>query len=84
MSAAARPNTDQQKYSMNGSTEMYALHEALAREHMRERASVAERHRLASEMAAGNRAVYLARRAEAARARRESRAERVVAVAMAR
>jgi len=53
---------------------MYALHEALAREHMREREQQARRHALAGEMASANRWRYLERRAHAAYRRHAQRA----------
>jgi hypothetical protein len=59
---------------------MYTMHEALAREHMRQRhdeARQAQRHRLASELAAANRWRYLERRANAAYRRHARRAEQV-------
>ena len=57
------------------STQMYTMHEALAREHMRQRMQEAERHRLASHLAAANRWRYLERRAHAAYRRHAHRAE---------
>jgi hypothetical protein len=61
-----------------GRIQMYTMHEALAREHMRQRHSealVAQRQRVASEMAAANRWRYLERRANAAYRRHARRAE---------
>ena len=58
-----------------GRTQMYTMYEALAREHMRQRHEDAQRHRLASELAAANRWRYLERRAGAARRRHAHRAE---------
>lgn len=66
------------------STHMYALHEALAREHMRQRESEARRHSLSRELAWARRWRYLERRAhEASRrhAQRAYRAAEVLAVA---
>jgi hypothetical protein len=59
------------------STEMYSMHEALAREHMRQREREAQQHRLASELAAANRWRYLERRAAAASRRHAGRARRL-------
>jgi hypothetical protein len=59
---------------------MYTMHEALAREHMRQRrheAQAAQRQRLASELAAANRWRYLERRANAVYRRHARRAEQV-------
>ena len=56
---------------------MYTMHEALAREHMRQRQQEAQRARLANEMAAANRWRYLERRANAAYRRHARRAEQV-------
>jgi hypothetical protein len=58
------------------STKMYMLHEALAREHMRQRVHDAHRRQLASELAAANRWHYLERRAHAAYRRHMVRVER--------
>ena len=58
-----------------GSIQMYTMHEALAREHMRQREQEARRHRLAYQMAAANRWRYLERRAHAAYQRHAHRAE---------
>ena len=59
---------------------MYTMHEALAREHMRQRHQDAQRHRLASELAAANRWRYLERRANAAYRRHAHRAEQYAQV----
>ena len=63
---------------------MYAMHEALAREHMRQHHRDAHQRQLVSELAAANRWRYLERRANAAyrrHARRASSAAEVLAVA---
>jgi hypothetical protein len=59
---------------------MYTMHEAMAREHMRQREREAQRHRLVSELAAANRWRYLERRAHAAYLQHVRRAERVAQV----
>jgi hypothetical protein len=56
---------------------MYTMHEALAREHMRQREREARQHRLVSEMAAANRWRYLERLAHSAHRRHWQRAHRV-------
>jgi hypothetical protein len=63
-----------------GSKQMYTMHEALAREHMRQSEAEAQQRRLASELAAANRWHYLERRAQAARRRHSRRLERVALV----
>ncbi|MCW2496645.1 hypothetical protein [Jatrophihabitans sp.] len=63
-----------------GSIEMYTMHEALAREHMRHRQQEAARQRLASELAAANRWHYLERAAHAAYRRHLQRVERAAQV----
>jgi hypothetical protein len=62
---------------LKGSNEMYALHEALAREHMRAREAENRQRQLASELAAINRWRYLERRAQAAHQRHLRRVEQV-------
>ena len=62
-------------YSAQGSTDMYALHEALAREHMRERESQARRHRMVRELSAARRWRYVERRADRAYRRHALRAD---------
>jgi hypothetical protein len=56
---------------------MYTMHEALAREHLRERMRQAQSHRLASELAAANRWRYLEQRAHRAYERHAQRAHQV-------
>lgn len=66
---------------------MFTMHEALAREHMREREQQARQARLAYELAAAHRWRYLAARASAAHQRHARRAEQAAeaaAVAAAR
>jgi hypothetical protein len=58
------------------STEMYSMHEALAREHMRQREHEARQHALSSRMASANRWRYLERRAHSAYQRHALRAHR--------
>jgi hypothetical protein len=55
---------------------MQTMHEALAREHMRQRESEARRHTLSSELASAHRWRYLERRAHAAYKRHAMRAHR--------
>lgn len=55
---------------------MHSMHEALAREHMRQREREARQHSLASELASANRWRYLERRAHAAYQRHARRAHR--------
>lgn len=64
-------------YRPVGSTEMYTMHEALAREHMRQREREARQHRLVSELTRARRWHYLERRAHAAHRRHANRAARV-------
>jgi hypothetical protein len=59
---------------------MYTMHEALAREHMRQLQHEAQRRSMVSELASARRWQHLERRARAARHRHTQRAE---AVAMA-
>jgi len=61
--------------SSRRSLTMYAMQEALAREHMRERVHQARRHTLSSELASANRWRYLERRAHAAYRRHAQRAQ---------
>jgi hypothetical protein len=63
------------------STEMQTMHEALAREHMRELEEHARRHSLSRRMASANRWRYLERLAAQAHQRRVQRAHRVAEVA---
>lgn len=67
----------------NWSTEMYALNEALAREHLRELSSRRRRARVASELAAADRWHRLELRARAAQRRHALRAERAASSAVA-
>jgi len=62
---------------------MYTMHEALAREHMRQTEEQSHRRRLANELAAANRWSNLERRAQAARQRhlRRARVAQLSAVA---
>ena len=62
---------------------MYAMHEALARERMREREQQARHARLSAELAAANRWHYLAERARVTASRHAQRAARAAAVAVA-
>ena len=55
---------------------MYAMHEALAREHMRQLESSARRHRLSRELASANRWRHRAHRARQASQRHAARAQR--------
>jgi hypothetical protein len=76
--ACARTNpTDFRLLTYQGSTKMYSMHEALARDRMREQEQRARENRLARELAAHRRwhrvAVH-ARAAQARHARRLSRA----------
>jgi hypothetical protein len=59
---------------------MYTMHEALAREHMRQRQQEARRHSLSRELASANRWRYLERRAHAAYRRRAARAHHAAQV----
>ena len=63
---------------------MYAMHEALARERMREREVQARTASLSAELAAARRWHYLAERARVAASRHARRAARAAAVAAAR
>ena len=65
------------------STEMYAMHEALARDRMREREHQARNASLSAELAAARRWHYLAERARVAASRHTKRATRAAAVAAA-
>ena len=58
------------------STEMQTMHEALAREHMRQLEHEARQHSLSSKLASANRWHYLERRAHAAYRRHAQRAHR--------
>lgn len=62
------------------STEMQTMHEALAREHMRELEQHARRHSLSRRVAAANRWRYLEHRASEAHRRSAQRANRVAQV----
>ena len=62
------------------SFEMYTLHEALAREHLRQMHQDARRRALVSELASANRWRFLERRAHAAYRRHAQRAEQRLAV----
>jgi hypothetical protein len=71
------------RHSSRKGTEMHTMHEALAREHMRQLEQEARRHALSSELASANRWRYLERHAHAAyrrHARRAHRAARATAV----
>lgn len=57
------------------SIEMYTMHEALARERMRDRERQARRARLSAELAAAHRWAAMARRASAVAERHARRAE---------
>jgi hypothetical protein len=59
---------------------MFTMHEALARERMREREQQSRSRQLASELAAARRWHYLERRARAAHQRHASRAHRAALV----
>jgi hypothetical protein len=61
-------------------TEMHTMHEALAREHMRQREREARQHSLSSELASANRWRYLERHAHAAYRRHAQRAHRAAQV----
>jgi hypothetical protein len=65
------------KLTSRRSTQMYTMHEALAREHMRHREDEARRHALSRELAAARRWRNLERRAHAAYQRHAQRAVRV-------
>jgi hypothetical protein len=67
-------------HSSRRSTEMQTMHEALAREHMRQREREARLHSLASELASANRWRFLERRAHAAYRRHAQRAHRAAQV----
>jgi phage gp16-like protein len=56
---------------------MYAMHEVLAREHMRQSEAQARQRQLAAELSAANRWQYLERRARAAHQRHSRRLARV-------
>lgn len=75
--APERPHTTSR------SIEMYALNEALAREHLRELSSRRRRARAASELAAANRWHRVELRAVAAQRRHALRAERAASSAVA-
>lgn len=62
------------------SIEMYTLHEALAREHMRQLHADARRRALVNQLASANRWRFLERRAHAAYLRHALRAERAAQV----
>lgn len=63
--------------ALTRSTEMYTLHEALAREHLRQLHSDAQRRALVTQLASARRWRYLERRAHAAYQRHALRAEQV-------
>jgi hypothetical protein len=63
-------------YGTRRSIEMQTMHEALAREHMRQREREARQQTLSSELASANRWRYLERRAHAAYRRHALRAHR--------
>lgn len=65
------------------SFEMHTLHEALAREHLRQLHQDARRRALVSELASANRWRFLERRAHAAYQRHARRAEQSLAAATA-
>jgi hypothetical protein len=67
--------------SIRRSTTMYTMHEALAREHMRQREHEARRYKLAGQLASANRWRYLEHRAHAAYRRHAERAQRAAEVA---
>ena len=67
--------------SLRRSTEMYTMHEALAREHSRQLEHEARQRALASRLASVNRWRYLERRAHAAYRRHAQRAQRAAQVA---
>jgi hypothetical protein len=71
---AATAGTSTTHLTSRRSTTMYAMHEALAREHMREREQRARRYALSSELASAHRWSYLERRAHAAYRRHAQRA----------
>lgn len=68
------------RHSSRKGTEMHTMHEALAREHMRQREQEARRHSLSSELASANRWRYLERHAHAAYRRHAQRAHRAAQV----
>lgn len=80
---ARRANRAQQaralsdELSSRRSTEMFTMHEALAREHARQLHHQARRHTLARELAAANRWHVLARRAHTVSRRHANRADRM-------
>jgi len=71
--STANPET---KLTSRRSTQMYTMHEALAREHMRQREDEARRHALSRELASARRWRNLERRAHAAYERHAQRAVR--------
>jgi len=74
---AAQAATDPMQHISPRRIEMQTMHEALAREHMRQREHEARQHSLRSQLAAANRWRYLERRAHAAYRRHSQRAHRV-------
>lgn len=71
---------DPQNNDFDRSTEMYTLHEALAREHLRELHQDARRRALVGQLASAKRWRQLERRAHAATQRHAQRAERLAQV----
>jgi hypothetical protein len=82
---AAQAITDPMQHRSPRRIEMQTMHEALAREHMRQLEHEARQHSLRSQLAAANRWRFLERRAHAAYRRHSQRAQRVAqAVAVSR
>jgi hypothetical protein len=84
--ADRRPQHDYSTTShvTTGSTQMYTMQEALARDRMRERERQAHNSRLSAELSATHRWQYLAERARRAALRHAERASQASAVAPAR
>jgi hypothetical protein len=61
-------------------TDMFTMHEALARDRMREREDLSRHNRLVTELAAANRWHYLEQRARAAHRRHASRARQLARI----
>ncbi len=76
VTAPSRGRTDLTNFSYLGSTKMYSMHEALARDRMREHEQRSRQGRLARELAAERRWHRLSLHARAAQARHARRVSR--------
>jgi hypothetical protein len=75
--ATGRPTREQLTFHHVGSTKMYSMHEALARDRMREQEQRSREHRLVRNLAAQRRWHRVSLHAQAAEQRHARRAQRV-------